>query len=73
MNLHIDDTGSKTKLVITNGSKTLLKRKGKSIVSLLKFVYENTTKQNVKDSIMSLQPTLKLMAGSVTTIEIKGK
>ena len=73
MKLHIDDTGEKTKLIITNSDKVLLKRKGKSIRSLLRFVYENTSKQNVKDSIMSLQPTLKLMAGSVTTIEIKGK
>ncbi len=73
MILTINDIKEKTTMVITNNGKTLLKRRGKSIRSLLKFVYENTTKQNVKDSIMSLQPTLKLMAGSVTTIEIKGK
>ena len=71
MILHIDDTGSKTKLVITNGTKTLLKRKGKSIRSLLKFVYDGSTKQNVKDSIRNLQPLMKLMSGSITKIEVK--
>jgi len=71
MTLSLDDTGEKTKLIITNGSKVLLKRKGKSIRSLLKFVYENTTKQNVKDSIRNLQPLMKLMSGSITKIEVK--
>ena len=70
MTLHLDDTGEKTKLMITNGTKTLLKRKGKSIRSLLKFVYDGSSKQNVKDSIMNLQPMLLLMTGSKTTIEI---
>jgi len=71
MKLHIDDTGEKTKLIITNGSKTLLKRKGKSIRSLLKFVYDGTSKQNVKDSILNLQPMMRLMIGSITKIEVK--
>ena len=71
MNLHIDDTGSKTKLIITNGDKVLLKRKGKSIRSLLKFVYDGTSKQNVKDSIRNLQPMMRLMIGSITKIEVK--
>jgi len=71
MTLTINDKGEKTKLIITNGDKVLLKRKGKSIRSLLKFVMENTSKQNVKDSIMSLQKTLPLMRGSKTTIQIK--
>jgi len=70
MILHLDDTGERTKLMITNGTKTLLKRKGKSIRSLLKFVYDGSSKQNVKDSIMNLQPMLLLMTGSKTTIEI---
>ena len=71
MKFHLDDTGEKTKLIITNGDKVLLKRKGKSIRSLLRFVYENTSKQNVKDSIMSLQPMLQFMTGNKTTVEVK--
>ncbi len=70
MTLSLDDTGEKTKLIITNGDKVLLKRKGKSIRSLLKFVYDNTSKQNVKDSILNLQPMMRLMIGSITKIEI---
>ena len=71
MTLSLDDTGEKTKLTITNGDKVLLKRKGKSIRSLLKFVFDNTSKQNVKDSILNLQPMMKLMIGSITKIEVK--
>ena len=71
MTLTINDKKEKTTMVITNNGKTLLKRRGKSIVSLLKFVMENTTKQNIKDSIMSLQKTLPLMRGSITTITIR--
>ena len=71
MTLSLDDTGEKTKLTITNGDKVLLKRKGKSIRSLLKFVYNNTSKQNVKDSILNLQPMMRLMIGSITKIEVK--
>ncbi len=71
MKLHLDDTGEKTKLVISRGEKSLLKRKGRSIRSLLKFVFDGTTKQSVKDSIMSLQPMLELMKNSKTTIQIK--
>jgi len=71
MTLTINDKGEKTKLTITNGGKVLLKRKGKSIRSLLKFVYDNTGKQNVKDSILNLQPMMKLMIGSITKIEVK--
>lgn len=70
MTLIIDDTGERTKLTITNGSKTLLKRKGKSILSLLKFVYSGSKKQDVKDTIAGLQPMHKLMLGSRTTIKI---
>ena len=70
MTLTINDKGEKTKLTITNGDKVLLKRKGKSIRSLLKFVYDNTGKQNVKDSILNLQPMMRLMIGSITKIEI---
>jgi len=71
MTLTINDTGEKTKLIITNGDKVLLKRRGKSIRSLLKFVYDNTSKQNVKDSILNLQPMMRLMIGSITKIEVK--
>ena len=71
MTLSLDDTGEKTKLTITNGGKVLLKRKGKSIRSLLKFVFDNTSKQNVKDSILNLQPMMKIMIGSITKIEVK--
>ena len=71
MTLTINDKGEKTKLIITNGGKVLLKRRGKSIRSLLKFVYDNTGKQNVKDSILNLQPMMKLMIGSITKIEVK--
>ena len=71
MTLSLDDTGEKTKLTITNGDKVLLKRKGKSIRSLLKFVFDNTSKQNVKDSILNLQPMMKLMIDSKTIIEVK--
>ncbi len=71
MTLSLDDTGEKTKLIITNGDKVLLKRRGKSIRSLLKFVYDGTSKQNVKDSILNLQPMMKLMIGSITKIEVK--
>jgi len=73
MTLVIDDSisGEKTKLTITNGDKVLLKRKGKSIRSLLKFVYDGTSKQNVKDSILNLQPMMRLMIGSITKIEVK--
>ena len=71
MTLTLNDVGSKPTLVITNGDKVLLKRRGKSIRSLLKFVYDNTGKQNVKDSILNLQPMMKLMIGSITKIEVK--
>ncbi len=71
MTLTINDKGEKTKLIITNGDKVLLKRKGKSIRSLLKFVFDNTSKQNVKDSILNLQPMMRLMIGSITKIEVK--
>ena len=70
MTLTLDDTGEKTKLTITNGSKTLLKRKGKSILSLLRFVYSGSKKKNVKETIAGLQPMHKLMLGSKTTIKI---
>ena len=70
MVLTINDTKEKCTMVITNNGKTLLKRRGKSIRSLLKFVYDGTSKQNVKDSILNLQPMMKLMIGSITKIEI---
>jgi len=72
MKLTIDDTGIHTKLIITNGSKTLLTKQGKSIKSLLKFVFNGTKKENVKESIMELQSIHKFMVNAKTTIDIKG-
>ena len=72
MTLTIDDTGSQTKLKISKGSKDILKRKGKSIKSLLKFVYENTKNDKLKSSILELQKVYKFMVGSTTTLELKG-
>jgi len=71
MTLTINDTGSDTRLVISNGSKTLLKKKGKSIKSLLKYVYEGTNREYLKKSIVELQHTYMFMVGSKTTITIK--
>jgi len=71
MTLTIDDTGSVCKMTITNGSKTLLKKKG-TMKKLLKFVYSGTTKENVKQTIMELQPMYLFMQKSLTKIEIKG-
>ena len=71
MTLVIDDRGIVTKLTITNGSKTLLKKKG-TIKSLLKFVFNGTKKENVKQTIMELQKVYPFMQKSLTQIEIKG-
>ena len=71
MTLTIDDTGSVCKMTITNGSKTLLKKKG-TIKKLLKFVYDGTKKDNVKQSIQQLQQVYPFMKKSLTQIEIKG-
>mgnify|MGYP000138469638 CR=1 FL=1 len=70
MTLIIDDTGDKCKLTITNGSKTLLRKSG-TIKSLLKFVYSGTKKDNVKQTIIELQPMYQFMQKSLTTINIK--
>jgi hypothetical protein len=70
MELCIDDTGDKAKLTITNGSKTLLRKSG-TIKSLLKLVYSGTKKDNVKQSIIELQPMYKFMQKSLTKIDIK--
>ncbi len=50
----------------------MLKKKGKSIKTLLKFVMNGTKKQNIRNSIMSLKSALPFMIGGVTKIEIKG-
>jgi len=72
LTLTINDTGSATKLHVTNGSKTIFKKSGKSIKSLLKFVLEGTKKETTKQSIMELQHSYMFMVGSKTTVEIKG-
>lgn len=70
MTLTINDVGSTTKLTITNGKKTLLQKTG-TIKSLLKFVFDGTKKENLKQVIMELQHTYPLMIGSDTKIKIK--
>ncbi len=69
MTLTLDDRKSPTKLIIVNGSQTM-KRKGKSVKTLLKYVYDNTKKEKVRNSIMELQSVYKFMVKSKTVIEI---
>jgi len=71
MTLRIDDTGSVTKMIISNGSKVLLKKKGSSIKKLLKFIYTGTNNTKLKQSIMELQKVYMFMVGSKTKIELK--
>lgn len=69
MILTIDDRKTPTKLIIENGSK-IVKRKGKSIKALLKYVFENTKQDKVRSSIMELQKSYMFMVKSKTTITI---
>jgi hypothetical protein len=71
MTIIIDDNGSSTQLTIKKNNKVLLNKKFKTIKSALKFIYDGTKKQNVKDSIIELQHTYMFMVESKTTIEIK--
>lgn len=71
MKIIIDDNGSSTQLTIKKNNKVLLSKKFKTIKSALKFIYDGTKKQNVKDSIIELQHTYVFMVESKTTIEIK--
>ncbi len=71
--LVLDDSKDRPTLIITVGSKTLLKRRGKSIGSLLRFVLENTRDNNLKTAIEDLQQVYQFMIGSVTTLQIKEK
>lgn len=71
MTIIIDDNGSSTQLTIKKDNKVLLNKKFKTIKSALKFIYDGTKKQNVKDSIIELQHTYMFMVKSKTTIEIK--
>ena len=71
MTIIIDDNGSSTQLTIKKNNKVLLSKKFKTIKSALKFIYDGTKKQNVKDSIIELQHTYMFMVESKTTIEIK--
>ena len=71
MILTIDDRKSPTKLIINNGSKTM-KRKGKSIKTLLKYVLEKTKREDVRSSVMELQKMYMFMVKSKTTINIGG-
>lgn len=66
----IDDRGEDAKLTITNGKKILLKKRG-TIKSLLRFVYNGSSKENVKQSIIDLQKVYPFMQKSLTNIEIK--
>ena len=72
MLLSIDDRGSVAKMVIEKNGKVLFKKKG-TIKQLLKFVYNGSKKDNVKQTIMELQPMYQLMQKSLTKIEIKGE
>ncbi len=72
MTLTIDDRGSVAKMVIEKSGKVLYKKKG-TIKQLLKFVYNGSKKDNVKQTIMELQPMYQLMQKSLTKIEIKGE
>ncbi len=71
MTLTVDDTGSITKLTISNGSKILLRKKG-DMKKLLKFVLDGTNRENVKQSILGLQKVYPFMINSLTKIEIQG-
>ena len=71
MTIIIDDNGSSTQLTIKKNNKVLLSKKFKTIKSALKYIYDGTKKQNVKDSIIELQHTYVFMVESKTTIEIK--
>jgi len=71
MKIIIDDSGSSTQLTIKKDNKVLLSKKFKTIKSALKYIYDGTKKQNVKDSIIELQHTYMFMVESKTTIEIK--
>jgi len=70
MVMTIDDRGEDAKLTITNGKKILLKKRG-TIKSLLRFVYNGSSKENVKQSIIDLQKVYPFMQKSLTNIEIK--
>jgi len=71
MTLVIDDRNSRPILKIKKGRKTILKKTGKSIKSLLRFVHDGTQKQNVKDAIIELQQVYMFMPEGVTKMEIK--
>lgn len=71
MTLILNDNGSSTQLTIKKNNKVLLNKKFKTIKSALKYIYDGTKKQNVKDSIIELQHTYVFMVESKTTIEIK--
>ena len=71
MTIIIDDNGSSTQLTIKKNNKVLLNKKFKTIKSALKYIYDGTKKQNVKDSIIELQHTYMFMVKSKTTIDIK--
>lgn len=71
MTLILNDNGSSTQLTIKKNNKVLLNKKFKTIKSALKYIYDGTKKQNVKDSIIELQHTYMFMVESKTTIEIK--
>ena len=70
MQLIVDDTVIPCLLTIKNGSKTLLRKKGR-MKKLLRYVMEGTKKKNVQEAILELEPVLKFMVDSRTVIDIK--
>jgi len=70
MQLIVDDTVVPCLLTIKNGSKTLLRKKGR-MKKLLRYVMEGTKKKNVQEAILELEPVLKFMEDSRTEITIK--
>ncbi len=58
-------------VTIKKNNKVLLSKKFKTIKLALKYIYDGTKKQNVKDSIIELQHTYMFMVESKITIEIK--
>jgi len=70
LTLTLNDVDTVTILTISKNDKVLLRKKG-SIKSLLRYVYEGTSKRNVKQTIIELQQMYVMMVDNKTTITIK--
>ena len=70
MTLTIDDVDTVTILTISKNDKVLLRKKG-TIKSLLRYVFEGTKQENVKQTIIELQQMYVMMVDNKTTITIK--